>query len=148
MDPPPPDPDFMAEKTQCSKGSDDVGHFWCTNLWVPDPPPPLFLPGRGGGVKKIIAGKLSGADCLSPIPWECTAHWSGTSRKACAPSCPPLQGGVVQQGNERARRGTVQKSSRSQGPIKFFPRNNFLKWVGGGVRRWSPGCHSAPPPPG
>ena len=44
----------------------DLGHFWCTNFWVPDPPPPNFecVPGvdlkEGGFGVLLLAGGLRG----------------------------------------------------------------------------------------
>ena len=48
-----------SDKTKITIGKIWSGHFWYTNFWVPDPPPPfLLLPFGGGGV---CAGECSRA---------------------------------------------------------------------------------------
>ena len=63
-------------KTKFTKGKTWLGHFWCTNFWVPDPPPPpkhLLKHSPGGGASIYGHPRDAGSEAL-----DCSRCGSGS----------------------------------------------------------------------
>ena len=81
---PPPRP--LWEVTELAVGIILPGHFWCTNLWVPDPPPPARPPTVRWAV---VAGQHPRPGGVPHAIREPPALGTGVQRRRCSHPNPP-----------------------------------------------------------
>ena len=113
------------------------------------------LPGDGCLTLATVRSRSSGeASTDSSRTVSNGGVWEGS---LCAPPCSPAQpppqigdacaSGAWVRGRKKVFVPEIDLQFRA--PLIhfiFFPRKNFLMWVGGFATRKSPGCRSAPPP--